>query len=83
MPIREYQAKNPDKGCQICRARFERFESLREKPLLKCPLCGADLDRLLAAPNIGASKTGLDTRAKQAGFHKLKKLGKGEYEKIY
>jgi hypothetical protein len=35
------------------------------------------------APAIGRSKTKLDDRAKNAGFTKLKKIGTGEYEKMY
>jgi hypothetical protein len=32
---------------------------------------------------VGASQTGADDHAKRAGFHKLKKISHGEYEKIY
>ena len=35
------------------------------------------------APAIGRSISSLDNRAKAAGFSKLKRLGKGEYEKQY
>lgn len=83
MPIREYQASNPGKGCEICRKGFERLESLKQEPALKCPKCGAELVRLISVPRMGASKSGADNRAKQAGFHKLKKISRGEYEKIY
>ena len=83
MPIREYQAGNPEKGCQDCRNRFERLEKLDDPPLLKCERCGAEVVRLISAPRVGASQSGADTRARQAGFHKLKKISKGEYEKVY
>lgn len=83
MPIREYQAGHPEKGCNYCRDRFERIERLNEPALTKCPQCGAELIRLISAPRVGASQTGADDRAKKAGFHKLKKISKGEYEKIY
>ncbi len=83
MPIREYQALNPEKGCKICRDRFERIERLDETPLLKCPECGAGVVRLISAPRVGGSRSGADDRAKRAGFHKLKKVSKGEYEKMY
>jgi len=39
--------------------------------------------KCIVAPAIGRSISSLDTRAKAAGFTKLKKLGKGEYEKQY
>ena len=83
MPIREYQAVNPEKGCDYCRNSFERIEHLNEPPASKCPQCGAELVRLISAPSVGASQTGADDRAKRAGFHKLKKISHGEYEKIY
>lgn len=83
MPIREYRANNPEKACQICRDGFERLEKLNEPPLLKCEQCGAELVRLISAPRVGASQSGADAKAKAAGFHKLKKISKGEYEKLY
>jgi len=83
MPIREYQSVNPEKGCNCCRNRFERIERLNEPALLKCPQCGANIVRLISAPSVGASQAGADDRAKRAGFHKLKKISRGEYEKIY
>jgi len=83
MPIREYQSSHPEKGCELCRNRFERIERPNAPVLSKCPQCGAELVRLISAPSVGASQTGADDRAKRAGFHKLKKISKGEYEKIY
>jgi putative FmdB family regulatory protein len=83
MPIREYQSKDQKKRCQVCRDRFERIERLNDLPLLNCPQCGAEVIRLISAPRVGASSSGADDRAKRAGFHKLKKISKGEYEKLY
>ena len=83
MPIREYQVNDPAQGCAVCRRPFERLERLQMPPLDKCPACGAPVSRLISAPVIGGSKSSLDRRASQAGFHKLKRLGKGEYEKQY
>ncbi len=83
MPIREYQAKDPGKGCAACRRPFEQLERMDQQPRDRCPQCGAPVIRLISAPVPGASRTGLDDRAKSAGFHKLKKLGRGEYEKQY
>jgi putative FmdB family regulatory protein len=83
MPIREYQVDDPAQGCAVCRRPFERLEGMQSPPLDKCPVCGALLRRLVSAPAVGGSKSSLDRRASQAGFHKLKRLGKGEYEKQY
>jgi len=83
MPIREYQADDPCRACDACRRPFERLERLPEPFLDKCPACGAPVSRLISAPVVGGSKSSFDRRASQAGFHKLKRLGKGEYEKQY
>ena len=83
MPIYEYQAKDRKHGCRHCTDSFETMQSLSEDTLEECPECGAPVVKLISAPSVGASRTGLDDRAKASGFHKLKKLGKGEYEKQY
>lgn len=83
MPIYEYQAKNVDKACEKCREPFEVTQRLSDPPLKTCPECGAPLIKLISAPSIGASKSGFDDRAKAAGFSKLQKVSKGEYERKY
>ena len=83
MPIYEYQAVNIAGACEVCRERFEHFHRVAEPPLTACPKCGAPVAKLFSAPNVGASKSTFDSRAKTAGFHKLKRTGKGEYEKQY
>jgi putative FmdB family regulatory protein len=83
MPLREYIAADPKNSCDHCREGFEQVEGIEAEPLPTCPRCGGKVQRQLSAPSIGASKTGLDQRAKNAGFTTYKKLGKGEYEKKY
>lgn len=83
MPIYEYRARDKEHGCSHCRDSFEHLHKAMEEPLKQCPECGVPVEKLISAPSIGLSRTGLDSRAKNAGFHKLKKLGKGEYEKEY
>ncbi len=83
MPIREYIAKDAQQACAACRCAFERLEKMHAAPLTQCPDCGAPVERLISAASVGASRSSLDTRAKKAGFHKLKRLGRGEYEKQY
>jgi putative FmdB family regulatory protein len=83
MPIYEYQAADEARSCEFCRQPFEHFHRSAEAPLPACPRCGAPVIKLISAPAVGASRSGLDDRAKGAGFHKLKRLGKGEYEKMY
>lgn len=83
MPIYEYQAKAADKSCEYCSKVFDQIQRMADPPLAACPKCGAPVTRLISAPSVGHSMSGLDHRAKAAGFHKLQKLGKGEYEKKY
>lgn len=83
MPIREYKANNSQTACAYCARGFEQIEALAAPLLKTCPRCGAKVSRQISNINPGASQSGLDDRAKQAGFQKLKRLGKGEYEKQY
>lgn len=82
MPIYEYQASEK-KSCPHCAKRFEVLQKMSDPPLTVCPECGAPVSRLISPPAVGLSRSGLDDRAKQAGFHKLERRGKGEYEKKY
>ena len=83
MPTYDYQAKDPVRGCARCREPFEVMRRLGEAPLTACPVCGAPVVKLIAAPALGRSKSKLDDRAKAAGFHKLKRVDKGAFEKLY
>jgi len=83
MPVYDYEAASPEKGCPHCANGFETLQSIQDPRLTVCPQCGAPVRRVITAPAIGRSKSGLDDRAKAAGFTKLKRLGKGEYEKMY
>ena len=83
MPIYEYQCSEIKRSCGYCRDGFESLRKLSDPPLECCPRCGAPVVKLISAPAVGASHSGLDDRAKSAGFHKLKKISSGEYEKIY
>ena len=83
MPIYVYEPEDPAKGCGRCRGGFEVMQSLRDERLTRCPECGAPVVRVIQAPGLTHSKTDLHYRAKRAGFHTLKKVGRGEYEKMY
>ncbi len=84
MPIYEYRASDPPTAsCPHCHEGFETLRALTAPPLEACPQCGAPITKQISAPNVGASGAGFDDRAKGAGFSKLKKVSKGEYEKIY
>ena len=83
MPIYEFQAVSEDKACDYCRNGFELIMRISEPNLSACPKCGNPVVKQISAPAVGASKSGFDARAKAGGFHKLKKVSKGEYEKVY
>jgi len=42
MPTYEYE-------CQECGQRFERFQSMSDKPLERCPHCAGEVRRLIGA----------------------------------
>jgi putative FmdB family regulatory protein len=83
MPIYEYTAIHTEQGCDHCRNTFEHLEKIAGPRLHRCPHCGAEVRRVLSAPAVGRSQSGFDDRARNAGFHKLQKISKGEYEKKY
>lgn len=83
MPIYCYE---PDSGvptCPHCENGFEELQFLSAPALKACPKCGTPVHRVFAPVQVGHSVSCLDDRAKAAGFSKLKRLGKGEYEKVY
>jgi len=59
------------------------MQRLDEAPLAVCPACGAPVVKVLSAPALGRSRSKLDDRAKAAGFHKLKRVEQGTFEKQY
>ena len=83
MPIYVYEAKEKEKSCGHCREGFEIVQSIKDAALAKCPECGNAIYRVLQPPALMHSKTDLHYRAKRAGFSCLKKVQKGEYEKMY
>lgn len=83
MPVYEYRASEKANGCPFCRNGFSEFQGLSQPPVRTCPKCEAPVQKVISRFAVGFSRTTLDNRAKNAGFHKLKKRGRGEYEKEY
>ena len=83
MPTYEYSAEKASKSCPFCRTGFECAQRLGEAPLACCPRCGAPVRKCVSLPAIGRSRSALDDRARRAGFKKLKKIGRGEYERQF
>lgn len=83
MPVYRYEVKTGVAGCAHCQDGFEVTQSIQEDRLEHCPECGATIVKTPVVSSLGRSEGALDDRAKAAGFTKLKRLGKGEYEKQY
>lgn len=83
MPIYEYEAKKKENSCPYCEKGFEQIQKISDPSIDKCPECGHPVYRIISVPSVGSSQSGFDDRAKNAGFSKLKRIGKGEYEKQY
>jgi putative FmdB family regulatory protein len=83
MPTYEYEALTPETGCENCRKPFDCIQRLSDPPLAACPACGKPVREIISMPSIGPSTASFDDKAKKGGFHKLKRLGKGEYEVKY
>jgi len=83
MPFYEYQAKPGSPGCAHCTQPFPVLQKMLDPRLTICPQCGGSVTRIISPPAIGRSASSFDHRAKQSGFHKFKRLGKGEFEKQY
>ncbi len=83
MPTYEYRARDSGRACSRCRDGFECFRRLADAPLTQCPDCGAELVRVWTPPYVARSTQALDDGARRAGFHKFKRIGRGEYEKAY
>jgi putative FmdB family regulatory protein len=48
MPIYEYQAEIPEKGCKICRESLEYIQGVGEKALSHCPHCGERVKKIIS-----------------------------------
>lgn len=48
MPIYEYQALDPLRGCNKCRQGFETIQGIADKPLRRCPDCNGKIKKLIS-----------------------------------
>ena len=51
MPLYEYQ-------CLKCKHRFERIMKFSDRPMTKCPDCGAKVEQMISAPAVQFKGTG-------------------------
>ena len=83
MPIYRYEPKDSVAGCAHCHDGFEVAQRMSDPPFYVCPQCGAEVVKVPVVTSFQRSQSSFDDRAKSAGFSKLKKISKGEYEKQY
>lgn len=77
MPIYEYEhLKSP---CVLTKL-FEAKQSIYDKALTRCPLCGGPVRKLISRINISTPKTNGELR--DLGFTKLVKRDDGVYENV-
>ena len=83
MPTYRYEAKDSVAGCTLCHEGFDATQKISDAPLTVCPECGGAIVKVPCVAAFGRLQSSFDDRAKAAGFSKLKKVSKGEYEKQY
>ncbi len=81
MPLYEYEPC--DGKCAICGGRFVIFRPVNAPELTQCPTCKKPVRKVVSLFNTPTKLKPLSiSEAKAAGFTVLKKVGKGEYEKL-
>jgi len=81
MPLLPFAPRSGN--CKLCGGLVEIAVSEPERPPQECPKCGQPVQRLpsLGAPAPKILRKPSPSEAKEAGFHVLKKIGRGEYER--
>jgi putative FmdB family regulatory protein len=77
MPVYEYE--HIESSCSLGDL-FEITQSLKEKPLASCPVCGGPVKKLISLVGISTPKTNGELR--DLGFTKLVKRDDGVYENV-
>ena len=79
MPIYQYQPVSRE--CKRCDGLFEVQQRIADDKLTACPTCGQPVERRISAPRIGGKYSLSDSKLKEAGLTKYKKVGDGKYER--
>lgn len=81
MPLYEYELC--EGACAICGGRFTLRRPVSAPALEKCPLCKKPVRRVISSFNTPKlTKPVSVSEAKSAGFTVLKRVSKGEYERL-
>lgn len=76
MPIYEYESKEPGKGCEKCRIRFEVFQQMSEGPLSECPVCGGPVKKVISWCRAAVVETPEETAKVQSKIEQYEKEGR-------
>ena len=81
MPIYEYELCDGD--CKVCGGKFSLRRPASRPALTNCPLCKKAVRKIISTVNSPTKLKPLSiSDAKKAGFTVLKRVGKGEFEKL-
>jgi hypothetical protein len=83
MPVYVYRSTRRKCDCDCCKDGVEVLQRPDELPLENCPKCGRRVEKSVSNFHLGVSETSLNDRARAKGMHTLKRLGEGEYEKVF
>jgi putative FmdB family regulatory protein len=75
MPIYEYEALYPDRGCALCGTGFEIIQSLSERPLSTCPDCGGPVRKLVSLCRAAVMETSPEHARVQRQISDYEKAG--------
>ena len=74
-----YEYEHVDTPCDLGGV-FEVTQTMQEKPLTECPVCGGEVRKLISLVGISTPKTNSELR--DLGFTKLVKRDDGVYENV-
>jgi putative FmdB family regulatory protein len=57
MPIYEYEATDPHRGCERCRWIFEVIQGIQDPPVTNCPSCGGEVRRRISLARVHITGT--------------------------
>jgi putative FmdB family regulatory protein len=79
MPIYVYAPLSG--ACERCHGSFECFQRVSDDKLTACPDCGQACERRITAVALGGKYSLSDSKLKEAGLTKYKRVGNGQYER--
>ena len=75
MPIYEYQAVRPDRGCDQCKRGFEILQGISEDTLSECPSCQEAVRKLISRCHAAVIETSEESLKKESQITEYEKTG--------